>query len=169
MLGRSSSLLRCAVKVQSPPRPLLALQFAAFCTSDVIRLSKLMVERAMCSRREADRYIAAGKVEVDGVPVDQLGIKVPRSSHVALTAGGQHEQSLKRTIMLHKPAGVVSNLAEHGHPTAITLCTSTNFHDPAPLSRRQQPPGTYRESSVDCKKMAVCGRLDINSTGRPSI
>ena len=35
-----------------------------------IRLSKLMAQRGLCSRREADRFIADGLVMVDGEVVD---------------------------------------------------------------------------------------------------
>jgi len=41
-----------------------------------IRLSKRMSELGLCSRREADGYIEKGWVEVDGEPVNELGIKV---------------------------------------------------------------------------------------------
>ncbi|MGA1168647.1 MAG: S4 domain-containing protein, partial [Burkholderiaceae bacterium] len=34
--------------------------------SDTVRLNKLMAERGLCSRREADAWIAAGRVRVSG-------------------------------------------------------------------------------------------------------
>lgn len=44
--------------------------------SESIRLSKLMAQRGLCSRREADSYIAKGWVKVDGVVVNELGSRV---------------------------------------------------------------------------------------------
>ena len=42
------------------------------------RLSKLMSERALCSRREADEWIENGWVKVNGQVLTQLGVRVPR-------------------------------------------------------------------------------------------
>jgi 23S rRNA pseudouridine2604 synthase len=41
-----------------------------------IRLSKLMSEQGLCSRREADGYIERGWVLVDGKLVTELGTKI---------------------------------------------------------------------------------------------
>ncbi|MGH9753386.1 MAG: S4 domain-containing protein, partial [Blastocatellia bacterium] len=38
-----------------------------------VRLSKLMAQRGVCSRREADVFIEQGLVSVNGVVVNQLG------------------------------------------------------------------------------------------------
>ncbi|MBP6636639.1 MAG: pseudouridylate synthase, partial [Sulfuritalea sp.] len=40
-----------------------------------IRISKLLAERGLCSRREADAYIERGLVFVDGQRVTQLGTR----------------------------------------------------------------------------------------------
>ena len=44
--------------------------------SGKVRLSKLMSEKGICSRREADELIAKGLVYVNGIKIDQLGTKV---------------------------------------------------------------------------------------------
>ena len=49
-----------------------------------IRLSKLMSERGICSRREADAFIERGFVYVDGERVDVLGTKVDPDCEVVL-------------------------------------------------------------------------------------
>ena len=41
-----------------------------------IRLSKLMSQQGLCSRREADSYIERGWVFVDGERVSELGTKI---------------------------------------------------------------------------------------------
>src|SRR5258707_1337190 len=45
-------------------------------SDEPLRLSKLMAQRGLCSRREADEFISRGLVFVDGVKIDTLGTKV---------------------------------------------------------------------------------------------
>ena len=45
-----------------------------------VRISKLMSERGLCSRREADSYIERGWVRVDGVVVSELGARACRAA-----------------------------------------------------------------------------------------
>ena len=48
--------------------------------NELLRLSKRMSELGLCSRREADEWIARGWVRVDGKVVSELGSKVlPRA------------------------------------------------------------------------------------------
>ena len=49
-----------------------------------IRLSKLMSEQGLCSRREADSYIERGWVLVDGVPVTELGTRILPTQRITL-------------------------------------------------------------------------------------
>lgn len=58
-------------------------------SEDLIRLSKLMSERGLCSRREADDLIAKGLVKVDGQVVNQLGTKVSPLATVEVVGRGQ--------------------------------------------------------------------------------
>ncbi|MCB1113528.1 MAG: rRNA pseudouridine synthase [Chlamydiia bacterium] len=113
-----------------------------------IRLSKVLSERGIASRREADQLIEAGLVEVEG-KVAQLGEKVDPDAKISLTKPLQK----KATILLNKPVGYVSNLPEKGYRAAIELITQEN----------QVGPGKF---SVSMKKgLAVAGRLDIDSKG----
>ena len=72
------------------------------------RLNKRMSELGLCSRREADAYIAAGLVQVDGSTVDQLGIRVSRQQRVALAPQAMAGQQSKLTVLLNKPVGFIS-------------------------------------------------------------
>ena len=47
-----------------------------------VRLSKLMSEMGLCSRREADRLIETGQVFVDGVAITQLGTRISPHSEI---------------------------------------------------------------------------------------
>ena len=58
-----------------------------------LRLSKRLAELGLCSRREADEYIAKGWVKVDGVVVDVLGSKVLPSQVVSLEPAAKATQA----------------------------------------------------------------------------
>ncbi|MGE5526462.1 MAG: pseudouridine synthase [Rhodospirillaceae bacterium] len=125
--------------------------------SEKVRLSKVMSERGLCSRREADQYIEQGLVYVDGVRVTQLGTRIFPDQKVTLAKAAQARQSSRVTILLHKPIGYVSGQPEPGYTPAITLITAEN-RDPG--DRTPQ-----RWSGAQLKGLAPAGRLDIDSTG----
>jgi 23S rRNA pseudouridine2604 synthase len=118
-----------------------------------IRLSKLMTERGICSRREADRYIEAGQVVVNGQVVNVLGTKVPQDSTIELKSAAAKWQSNKVTIILNKPVGYVSTQPEKGYIEAVELIVPEN-----------QFRGRNFQSG-HLLKLAVAGRLDIDSKG----
>ncbi len=121
-----------------------------------IRLSKLMAERGLCSRREADEYIRRGLVIVDGQPVSELGTKVFRYQSVALAAEAERNQRERVTILLNKPIGYVSGQPEKGYRPAAELLTEVN-----------RTPGTAgpKLSRDHFQGLAPAGRLDIDSQG----
>lgn len=120
-----------------------------------LRLSKLMSDRGMCSRREADAYIAAGQVLVDGEVVSKLGTKVPLTAEITLKEQAQTKQGSKVTILLNKPVGYVSTQPEKGYVAAIELIRPENQFagDRSPLLPDHR------------KNLNVAGRLDIDSKG----
>jgi 23S rRNA pseudouridine2604 synthase len=122
-----------------------------------VRVSKLMSEQGICSRREADGYIERGWVLVDGVPVTELGTRVFPNQRITLAKAAQSRQDASVTILLNKPVGFVSGQAEQGYRPAVTLVTAqTHFRsDRSPL----------RFSPSQLKGLAPAGRLDIDSTG----
>ncbi|WP_296948167.1 RNA pseudouridine synthase [uncultured Massilia sp.] len=71
-----------------------------------VRLAKRVADVVPCSRAEAERYIAGGWVEVDGVAVEDPATRVAPGQAVTLQAGAQAVEPLPVTILLHKPAGV---------------------------------------------------------------
>jgi 23S rRNA pseudouridine2604 synthase len=85
------------------------------------RLSKIMAQRGLCSRREADRYIERGLVFVDGVRITELGTKISPDADVKLSREGLARQQTQVTILLNKPVGYVSGQAEEGYKPAATL------------------------------------------------
>jgi 23S rRNA pseudouridine2604 synthase len=124
---------------------------------ETLRLSKLMSERGLCSRREADEFIAQGLVFVNGERVQELGFKVTRDVHVELAGKAQAKQDSLVTVILNKPIGYVSAQPEADYEPAVKLLTLANFGgDP------KRPP---QKAPADLGNLAVAGRLDIDSQG----
>lgn len=122
-----------------------------------IRISKLMAERGLCSRREADAYIERGWVRVDGVVVSELGSKAWPSQTITLDRNAQRRQTASVTIILNKPVGYVSAQAERGYRPAVSLITAANQYRSGKVVQRFDP--------SHLRGLAPAGRLDIDSQG----
>jgi len=122
-----------------------------------VRVSKLMSQQGLCSRREADSYIERGWVLVDGVPVTELGTRAFPNQKITLAKQAQSRQEASVTILLNKPVGYVSAQAEKGYQPAIVLVTSD--------SRFKGDRSPLRFSPAHLRGLATAGRLDIDSTG----
>ncbi len=109
----------------------------------------------MCSRREADDYIARGWVYVDGVKVDELGTRVEPTARITLDKRSQAIQRV--TILLNKPIGYVSGQAESGYRPAIALAIPENHYS--------DDRSKTRFVRQHLRGLAPAGRLDIDSTG----
>ena len=72
-----------------------------------IRLNKYLSNAGVCSRREADEFIQAGVVKVNGEVVNELGTKIVRSDNVTF-----HDKPIqlesKVYVLLNKPKGFVT-------------------------------------------------------------
>lgn len=122
-----------------------------------VRVSKLMSQQGLCSRREADSFIERGWVLVDGVPVTELGTRVYPHQKITLAKAAQARQDAAVTILLNKPVGYVSAQAEKGYKPAVTLVT--------PGARFAGDRSPLRFSPAQLRGLAPAGRLDIDSTG----
>lgn len=121
-----------------------------------VRLSKLMAARGLCSRREADDYIARGWVFVNGRRVAELGTRVAEDARIDLAPQAAHSQRERVTILLHKPVGYVSGQPEDGHAPAVSLIGAHSQFE-----RERGPVFEPRH----LRQLAPAGRLDIDSTG----
>jgi 23S rRNA pseudouridine2605 synthase len=88
------------------------------------RLNKFLAHAGVCSRREADRWIAEGRISVNGRVVLELGAKIdPDRDKVAANGRpvrGEEEKPLY--ILLNKPAGYVVSVKDpFGRPTVMDL------------------------------------------------
>ena len=124
---------------------------------DLHRLSKLMSQRGICSRREADKLIEKGLVKVDGETVNTLGVKFVDTVKIELTQRAKEEQSERVTIMYNKPVGIVSGQAEDDYVPAVRMIVreSQSEHDQT---------GKMLHAS-HFSGLAPAGRLDIDSQG----
>lgn len=125
--------------------------------TELVRLSKRMSELGLCSRREADEWIARGWVKVDGVTISELGSKVLPHQKVSVERQAAAEQAQRVTVLLHKPVGYVSGQAEDGYTPAVALIKAE--------SRWAEDNHKQKFSPSQLRSLVPAGRLDIDSTG----
>ena len=156
-LRGGSSLRPAAPRTDSPPRPVVAkaVQAPGEAPSGV-RLSKVMSERGLCSRREADLWIERGWVFVDGQRISELGTRINPTAEISISKEAKQDQAKQVTVLLNKPVGYVSGQPEPGFTPAITLITAEN-------QVRQSGDPEFKPWML--RNLAPSGRLDIDSTG----
>nr|WP_320037390.1 pseudouridine synthase [uncultured Bacteroides sp.] len=110
--------------------------------NEPIRLNKYLANAGVCSRREADEFITAGVVSVNGEIVTELGTKVKRTDVIKF-----HEESVslesKVYVLLNKPKD----------------CVTTSDDPQARLTVMDLVKGACKE------RIYPVGRLDRNTTG----
>ena len=86
-----------------------------------MRLNRYIAQSGLCSRREADDYIQAGLVTVNGVIVTELGTKVMPSDEVRFSDSVVKGEK-KVYLVLNKPKGYVTTLDDpHATKTVMEL------------------------------------------------
>jgi 23S rRNA pseudouridine2604 synthase len=125
-------------------------------SAEGFRVAKLMTERGLSSRREADEWIEAGWVRVDG-RLAVLGQRALPDVRIDIDPRARAEQARRVTVLLHKPIGYVSGQAEDGHEPALTLVTRDN--------RWEGDASGIEFQGGHLRHLAPAGRLDIDSTG----
>ncbi len=88
--ARGNAPLRKRSEPQKPANP------------DLIRLNKYVANSGVCSRRDADIYIAAGNITVNGKPVTEMGYKVKLTDEVKFD-GRLLNPEKKEYVLLNKP------------------------------------------------------------------
>lgn len=88
------------------------------------RLQKFLAEAGIASRRKAEELIAAGRVQVNGRIVTELGTKIDPERDEVVYAGKKVDRKREALvyIMLHKPEGYVTTAKEQfGRPAVLDL------------------------------------------------
>ena len=88
---------------------------------DEMRLNRFLAQSGLCSRREADDFIQAGLVTVNGEIVSELGVKIRPTDEVKFN--GERIQGEKKVyLVLNKPKGYVTSLEDpHADKTVMEL------------------------------------------------
>ena len=86
-----------------------------------IRLNRFLAQSGLCSRREADDFITAGLVTVNGQMVTELGTKVRSTDEVKFN-DSKVQGEKKVYLVLNKPKGYVTSLEDpHADKTVMEL------------------------------------------------
>ena len=96
-----------------------------------VRLNKFIANSGVCSRREADNFILAGVVTVNGEVVTELGTKVNINTDDIRFNGERLKGEDKIYIVMNKPKGYVTTASDpHADKTVMDLlkgCPSRVF------------------------------------------
>ena len=107
------------------------------------RLQKIIARAGICSRREAEKMILAGRVTVDGKIITELGAKADFNQKICVDGKPVTFNAEKIYLLLNKPRGYVSTVKdERGRKTVLELL-GENFPE----------------------RVYPVGRLDLNSEG----
>ena len=92
-----------------------------FDENKTIRLNKYIANTGLCSRREADKFIEAGLVTVNGVVVSELGVKVLPTDEVKYNNERLNPER-KVYLLLNKPKDYVTSVDDpHATRTVMEL------------------------------------------------
>ena len=90
-----------------------------------VRLNKFIANSGICSRREADNFILAGVVTVNGEVVTELGTKVNINTDDIRFNGERLKGESKVYIVMNKPKGFVTTASDpHADKTVMDLLKS---------------------------------------------
>ena len=92
----------------------------------LVRLNKFIANSGICSRREADTYIATGLVSVNGVRVTELGTKIDPAKDDVRFDGERLKGEKKVYVLMNKPKDFVTTLADpHAERTVMDLISKS--------------------------------------------
>jgi 23S rRNA pseudouridine2605 synthase len=106
------------------------------------RISKVMARAGVCSRRDAERWITAGRVAINGRTLDTPAVNVAEGDVVTIDGEPLATPQEARLWRYHKPPGLV-----------------TTHKDP------QGRPTVFDRLPRDLPRVVSIGRLDLNSEG----
>jgi 23S rRNA pseudouridine2605 synthase len=106
------------------------------------RIAKAIAHAGLCSRREAEQWIAAGRVAVNGKAISSPALVITKTDRVVVDGAPLPEVPQRRLWRYHKPPGLV-----------------TTHSDP------QGRPTVFERLPEELGRVISVGRLDLNSEG----
>jgi 23S rRNA pseudouridine2605 synthase len=106
------------------------------------RIAKVIARAGICSRRDAERLIAEGRVTLNGTPLSSPAVNVKDSDVIAVDGKPLPQKEDSRLWRYHKPAGLV-----------------VSHHDP------QGRPTVFEAVAKELPRVVSIGRLDLNTEG----
>lgn len=102
---------------------------------DGIRLNKYIANAGICSRREADVFIAAGSATVNGKIVTEMGYRVKLTDEVRFD-GSLISPEKKRYVLLNKPKNFITTMEDdRGRKTVMELVGNASKERIYPVGR----------------------------------
>ena len=124
-----------------------------------IRISKILAQRGIASRSEADRMIEKGWVAVNGF-VAIPGDRAAPDAEITLSVEAHAQLDDTLTVIMNKPRGFTSAADEFGGAPAMTLLTPHNFFTTTPTA-----PDTLQPPRLPGSGLRVAGRLSTREMG----
>src|ERR1700722_13028732 len=106
------------------------------------RIAKIMARAGLCSRRDAEAWIAAGRVSVNGEVLASPAINVTERDEITIDGAPLVERERTRLFLFHKPRGLVTTARD-------------------PEGRRT----IFDALPEGAPRLVAIGRLDINTEG----
>ncbi len=85
---------------------------------EVERVAKVIARAGLCSRRDAEEWISAGRVAVNGAVITSPALNVTRDDRISVDGAPLPERERTRLFLYHKPRGLVTTTSDpEGRPT----------------------------------------------------
>ena len=142
VIGAAAATLYMTADRTPEPGPPMTESTTTACRDSGERIAKALARAGLCSRREAERWIAEGRVAVNGAVLTTPAVLVTESDSVTVDGRPLPGKEPTRLWRYHKPTGVV-----------------TTQRDP------QGRPTVFERLPASLPRVVSIGRLDLNSEG----